>query len=250
MVIHDAAVARAAADVPIDPTNPVARDVARECVALADLGDYFAHKLRAATALAIYGQSGSPDYLDAARLETKTADAAWQQLAVDTAYIAPVLETMRMKMLGPVPYHWSMQVPHLSDDPASIDAFAAKVTLRRGAVHVPPASSFLYAPRPLGPGLVSLDVHGPKGNKQTVDVRFARPLPHGALIHVLWKEFSGYADWHRAHATRDAVDAQLYHVDLPKADQSGFFAVEVLGQGAGWRYPDVLEGPPYLAVSP
>jgi hypothetical protein len=249
-VLHDVALARAAADAPIDPGNPLARDLARECVALADFGEYFAHKLRAATALAIYGQSGAQDYLDAARAETKTADLAWQQLAADTAYIAPVLETMRMKMLGPERYHWSMQVPHLSQDPASIDAFVAKVSKRPAAVPLPPVSTFLDTPRPPGPGLVSLDVHASDGGKQLVDVRFAHPLPQGALIHVLWKEFSGFADWHQAYAARDATDAQLYHARLPKADKSGFFAVEVLGQGTGWRYPDVLEGAPYVSVAP
>src|SRR5262249_43312342 len=51
IVLNDAARARVAAKIAVDPANREARDVVRECVALADLGEYFAHKLRAATAL-------------------------------------------------------------------------------------------------------------------------------------------------------------------------------------------------------
>ena len=144
IVLHDAAVARAAASVPVDPMNPEARDVARECVALADFGDYFGHKLLAATALAIHGSSGEPSYLDAARAETQLADAAWQSLATDTAYIAPFVDQMRMAVLGMATYHWSMQVPHLGDDPASIDAYLETMPLApaaRSPSPPPPPSS-------------------------------------------------------------------------------------------------------------
>ena len=255
ILLHDAEVARAAATAPIDPSNALAVDLARECVALADLGEYFAHKLRAATALAIYAESASPDYLAAARAETQTADDAWKKLADDTAYIAPFLETMRMKMFGTPIYHWSMQVPQLGDDPASIDAFAAKVTRRQ--VPVPPASQFLYGVRPDGPGLLSLDVHPPANGEQIVEARFAHDPPPGAVVHVLWKEFSGFADWHESHAPREG---DVFRAHVPKADNAGFFAVEVQpvqGHGSGpwpvpsgWRYPDVLSGAPYVSVAP
>src|SRR5262249_46871654 len=62
-VLADAAAARAAASAAVDPANVEARDVVRECLALADLGEYFAHKLRAATALAVHAGSGHPDWL-------------------------------------------------------------------------------------------------------------------------------------------------------------------------------------------
>ena len=53
---------------------------------------------------------------------TALADAAWTQLAADTAYIAPFRETMRMASLGMPTYHWSQVVPELAKDPASIPA--------------------------------------------------------------------------------------------------------------------------------
>src|SRR5262249_52633863 len=188
IVLHDAELARAAGSAPIDPDNVEARDVARECIALADMGDYFGHKLRAATALAIYGKSASPDYLDAARTEIALADAAWKQLAADTSYMAPILETMRMKMLGTPNYHWSLEVPLLADGPASMDAFAAQVTPPAQPWTPPPASSFLYDAPPVGPGLTSLVALAPAGGTQAVEAKLAAEPPQGTVVNVIWKE--------------------------------------------------------------
>jgi hypothetical protein len=247
IVLHDAEVARAAASAPIDPANREARDVVRECVALADLGDYFGHKLRAATALGVYAQTGAKDYVAAARAEVLIADKAWQQLAADTAYIAPFIETMRMKKLGFPVYHWSMQVPHLGDDPASIDDFVAKMAPATPA-SAPPAASVLYAARHDGPGLAGIEVGQAQNATVPVMVRFAQDPPQGAAVRVLWKEFSGYADWHAA----DAQGAgRVFTAEVPKGSRAGFYAVEVNGGvGAAWRYPDVRSGAPYVVISP
>jgi hypothetical protein len=247
IVLHDADVARAAASAPFDPANREARDVARECVALADLGDYFGHKLRAATALGIYAQSGAKDYLAAARVEVAIADKAWQSLADDTAYIAPFVETMRMAKLGFPVYHWSKQVSHLGDDAASIDAFVSSMTPSK-PVSVPPASSVLYAPRADGPGLLSIDVGQVQGGTVPVVVHFAASAPQGAAVRVLWKEFSGFADWHPTAATGSGT---TWTAQVPKGTRAGFYAVEVNGGvGAAWRYPDVLRTTPYVVISP
>ena len=87
LVLADADAARTAASVAMDPTNRWARDVQRECVALADLGAYFGHKLGAAAALAVFERTGQTDYRDVARTETDEADGAWRQLVLDTAYV-------------------------------------------------------------------------------------------------------------------------------------------------------------------
>ncbi len=55
IVMNDAAVASSAASTAgTAPPAPEERDVVRDCLALADLGNYFGHKLRAASALAVY----------------------------------------------------------------------------------------------------------------------------------------------------------------------------------------------------
>jgi hypothetical protein len=248
IVIGDAAVARAASSIPIDPTNPEARDVARECVALASFGDYFGHKLRAATALAIHGASGDQGYLDAARAEIALADAAWQALATDTAYIAPFADHMRMSVLGMPTYHWAMQVPHLGDDPTSIDDYVKAETLPPAVVTVPPASIFLDTPRLEGPGLAALTPGAPMNGWQQVDVALDGPVPAGATVTVWVKDFSGLASWTSAVATEQDG---TWSATVPHTERAGYYFVEIVGApGQGWRYPDVLQGAPYLVVNP
>jgi len=108
--------------------NLLARDIVRECHALADLGQYFGHKLRGATALAVYQRVGLSDWLSAARAETATADDAWRQLADDTSYIRPFADHLRMLTIGYDPFHWSEEVPALDADPQAIDASEAQVS--------------------------------------------------------------------------------------------------------------------------
>jgi hypothetical protein len=81
-----------------------------------------------------------------------------------------------------------------------------------------------------------------------VVVHFAASVPQGATVRVLWKEFSGFADWHPADAT--GADT-TWTAQVPKGTRAGFYAVEVNGGvGAAWRYPDVLRTTPYVVVPP
>ncbi len=250
-VLYDAALARAAAAVPYDPSNVEARDFARECSALADFGEYFGHKLRAATALAVYGGSGAADYLAAARSETALADAAWTALAADTAYIAPFLEMMKMVLIGFPTYHWSMMVPHLAEDPASIDQYVAEAGphLPSSPPSLPPAATFLDSTRPAGPGLASLVAEEPVDGKQWVMATLIHDLPESARVRLWWKEFSGLTDWNVTDAVR--LDDHTFLASADKEDASGFFAIEIEGgPGASYRYPDSTQGAPYVAVPP
>lgn len=247
LVLAAAGRAREAAGVAIDAGNAEARDVVRECVALADLGDYFGHKLRAATALAVHRGSGRADYLDEARKGTRAADEAWRALGRDTAYIRPFAEPMRMAGLGMPTYHWSMQ--RTDGDPASIDAVAARRIPVRAASALPPAPAWLAGARPAGPGLASL-IAAPPARGDTawrVTATFARPVPDGAEVRVLWKPFSGLADWQSAPATGSD---RTYRAAIDGAGEAIDVAVEVGGgPGFGWRYPDLLGAPPYATVA-
>src|SRR5262249_16803633 len=135
--------------------NAEARDVARESVALADLGEYAGHKLRAATALSVFERSGRVDYLAAAKRETRAADDAWRLLGVHTAYIQPFEERLRMEQFHASPYHWSQQ--DTADDARSIDVAEEAARGRHfPARQLPDASAFLDTPRRPGPGLANL----------------------------------------------------------------------------------------------
>jgi hypothetical protein len=252
IVLADAAAARQAGGVSIDPANAEARDVVRECAALADLGDYFGHKLRAATALAVYAQSASADYLAAARTETQAADDAWNALATDTAYIAPFSEGMRMRPLGIDPFHWRAEVSWLANDPASIDAVVALVQASPPVFHgtLPPAASWLTAEGPAGPGLGSLAVspQDPKAAGWSVTATFAQTPPAGSSVSILWKPFSGFTDWSALPADGGG---SVYQASVPGGGNGALFATCVAPpSGSGWCYPDMLSSTPYVVLPP
>jgi hypothetical protein len=261
MLMDDAKRARGAAQVAIDPSNAEARDVVRECMALADLGDSAAHRLRGATALAVYEGSGDARWLDAARAESTLSGDAFKQLATDTAYILPFEERMRMRHDGLTVFHWSKEVPHLAEDAASIDESVKqrqahpKASIAKGPL--PDPKTWLDAPRAAGPGLASLTVtpDDPHAASWTVTATFASPVPKGATVQVLHRPFdSDAADWKPVAATGQGTTWKGIvpgTAAAPGSNGGGMFAVEVnAGIGRAWRYPDVTKEIPYKTIAP
>jgi hypothetical protein len=253
-VLADAQQARAAASAVIDPANPEARDVVNECIALADLGEWYAHKLRSASALAVYRKTGVTDYLDAARTETGAAGNAWRALASDASYILTFDENLRMQPLGVSPFHWSLPavLTRLDEDPTSIDAVEAAVIANPPSFSgdLPPAGSWLDTPRSIGPGLVSLDFspQDPTAPNWNVSATFGADLPDGSQVNILWKPFSGTADWRSAPASQVG---SAYQATIAGGGQGAMFAVEILSStGDGWRYPDIFQETPYRPLAP
>jgi hypothetical protein len=247
--------ALAAADVDADARGAVARDLVRECRALADLGRYFGHKLRAATALAVYTRTGVAEWLEAARAETATADDAWRALAADTAYIKPFREHLRMLVLGVEPFHWTAEVPGLAADGDALDAVAAKVAAAPPVFTgvLPNPAAWLAETRAPGPGLAELSVAPASGTAPsppgwTVRVRFSSALPSGATVAVLAKPFDSETDFAPVPATA-AADG-TFTAAVPSAGPGGLFAVEVRTPSGAWRYPDPLVATPYVSVAP
>jgi hypothetical protein len=252
VLLADAQAAGGAARVAVDPGNAEARDVVRDCVATSDLASWFAHKLRAATALAVYQRTAATDFLAAARAETALADTAFTQLATDTAYVEPWEERLRMQGLGYLPFHWRMEVPHLADDPAAIDAVVQQVAAipPTFAGTLPAAQAWLDAPRAAGPALASLDVtpNDPTAPSWTVAVALAAPPPAGAEVRVLWKPFDSETDWTPVAANGSGTS---WSAHVAGGGAGGMFAVEIAGgPGLGWRLPDVMLETPYRAVAP
>lgn len=244
--------ARAAGTIPIDPNNAEARDLRRECVALADLGDFFAHKLRAATALAVYARTGQSDYLAAARGESSLSNRAFTTLADDTAYIAPFVDELRMSPLGLRPFHWQGEVARLAGEEPSIAAVVSQVTAALPPVSapLPPAAAWLDQPRASGPGLETLDIapRDPMAAAWTVKATLQNEPPPGSAVRILWKPFANNSDWMVA-ATTGA--GRVWQATIKGGRTGALFAVEVAPPGKeGWRYPDVLEQTPYVTLAP
>jgi hypothetical protein len=233
--------------------NVLARDIARECRALADLGRHFGRKLRGATALAVYSRTGLPDWLDSARTETTVADDAWRSLAADTSYIVPFGDHLRMSGQGYDPFHWSAEIPALAADGPAIDSIVARIAATpppTSSVTIPSADVWLHAPRPDGPGLAELSVtpFDPVAAAWSVSVRFASPLPADARIRILWKPFAGETDWTSIDATSSSDGS--YSASISGGGAGGLFATEVLSAQGGWRYPDSERETPYLSLPP
>jgi hypothetical protein len=244
--------ALAAADPDAIRDNPVARDMARESLALADLGRYFAHKLRAATALAVYQRTGRADWLAAARAETAAAHLGWRALAEDTTYILPWHDRLRLKMLGFDPFHWAAEVPALAADDTALDAVAAAVAAAppvfTGAL--PDPRLWLASPRIAGPGFrdISVTPAVASATSWTVRARFATAPPINAGVRVLWKPFDSERDWTAVDAA-PAGDGS-YTASITGDGTGGLFAVEVRHALGAWRYPDPRLATPYVSLPP
>ena len=252
-LLDKAQIARRATEY-VHAVDPETRDVARECVALADLGEYVGHKLRGAEALAIYKTTERRDYLDAARSETGQADLAWQRLASDTNYIAPFKENLRMLQLGFKRFHWSLFMPQLAQDPASIDAVEKAVNENPAKPlnqNIPSAITLLSNPKGMArPRLVSLTISPQSATaaKYAVKLEIADPIPPGGSVRIWWKSFSGAANWASVPAV---ADGKVFEAEVPGTGVGVMVAAEVtLGGISGFRYPDPQKETPYLVIAP
>jgi len=254
-LLSDGKTARAAALVAIDPQNREARDVVRECTALADLGDWFAHRLRAATALAVYEGTGSDAWLHAAKGESKVSISAYRDLVRDTGYITPFDDTTRMSRTHLTRFHWSKQLPFVERDLEAID----EVVTTRTKAHptskakgpLPAPNAWLTTPRRPGPELVDLKVspEDPHAAAWKVTVTLGAPPPQGARVRVLHRRFSSNGgDW---TSTDAAGSGTVWTTSIDGTGDGAMFAVEINGvPGEAWRYPDVTKETPYRPLAP
>jgi hypothetical protein len=244
--------ALAAADPGARRDNPLARDVARESRALADLGRYTAHKLRGATALAVYQRTARADWLAAARAETTAAGDAWRDLADDTAYILPFHDRLRMAGLGFDPFHWTDEIAKLAEDAAALDSVAAAVAASPPAFSgsLPDPRVWLASPKTAGPGLGDISVTPAVATAAswTVQARFGEALPVNATVRVLWKPFDSERDWVAVEAS-PAGDGSYTAVVAGEATGAQF-AVEIRDAAGAWRYPDPRVATPYVSLPP
>jgi hypothetical protein len=241
-----------AADAVAVRENVLARDLARETLALVDLGRYAGHKLRAATALAVYASTGRDDWMTAARAESNAAADAWRSLAGHTGYIQPFHERLRMLPLGYDPFHWADEVPALSADGAALDAAAAAVAANPPSFSgtLPDPRVWLASPRPTGPGLGDIVISPAVASAAswTVTARFAAPVPIDATVQILWKPFDSEKDWSAADASPTGDGG--YAATIAGGGAGGLFAVEVRDAAGAWRYPDPRETMPYVSLPP
>jgi hypothetical protein len=251
IVEADVATLRAASSVQYDPSSAWARDVARECAALADLGDYFARKLRGATALAVYEATGVAGWLATARTETMAADAAWQQLAADTAYFVDFADPYRTPAptIGLIP-QWSAQSAFLPDDVASLDAAASAVAAQPPTFSgtLPDPATWLDTPRPPHPvATLAVTPADALATQWTATVTVPG-APDGTTVSVMAKAFASTVDWATIPTVRSG---DTYTCPVPGTGTGGQFAAEIVEPGGpAWREPDPMVTMPYVSLAP
>lgn len=248
--------ARSAKDVEIDAANDEARDVQRECIALGDLGAHAGHKLRGASAFAVYTAAKEPAYLEVARQETLIADAAYRQLVEDTGYIEPFVDNLRMTPMGVPIYHWREEARLLRDDMPFLEDLATHILASPRAsastIPIPRPEVWLNARRGDGPGLASLRAESwAQGVPRQVTATLVREIEPGSTVNILWKPMESRSDWQSVRATQRPNNASIFEAPIVSPSAGVLLAVEVIiGPGQAWRYPDMLRTAPYVVVPP
>jgi hypothetical protein len=247
-LLDAAARARRASAVAIDPRRSEARSVQRECVALADLAEYHAHKLRAATALAVYRGSLAEPWLAYARRESAAAVTAWRALVGHTSYIAEFTDNLRMVYLGIPRFHWRREQAWVDADAAALDAAALDARTRPPTFtgELPAPEVWEAATRQALPTLVepAASWHQSLSDDRRVRFVFSAELPTGAAVRVLWKPINAREDWRSLPAT--VAGAGRYEATLPGDAARVLVALEVTGPtGIARRLPDPRAQTPY-----
>ena len=226
--------------------SPAGGGRGRDHAAGADLGEYFAHKLRGATALAVFEATGTIDWLVAARAETSTADDAWAELADDTSYFVPFTDDYKTYPVS----QCSAQVPFLAEDGKSLDAAASAVgqpPAFSGTLPVP--TTWLYAPRPSHPNAdLAIAPQDPRASQWTATVRVPG-APAGTTVTVLWKPFASTKNWTSVAAT--FAGTTFTALIAPTGNSGALLAAEIVEPGGTcWRVPDPRVTMPYVSLAP
>lgn len=244
-----AAAQKAAAAAPLaESPDPETRDVARGCVALADLGRYVAYKLRAAEALALYAATHADDHLAGAKSDAALAVAAWKDLVVHTQHLAPIDDHLRMILLGFPTYHFADALPKLAEEAAAIDAFAKAAAAKPPIGKAPPYAEVFGPEKPQVGAVKALQIAPEDAAAPSWTVTAAvEGLPPGSDVVLVWKSFDGVADW-QSSPMQETPSGWV--ATVPGTGIGAFFALELRGPGFAHRFPDPLEATPYRVLAP
>jgi hypothetical protein len=242
-ILDLARVARTAALAHVEPWDKEGRDVQREAIAVASLGDYTGHKLRAATAFAVHARTGNAAWRAAAADEIHQADEAWRALADATVYIKPFEDPYRMWAFGLESFHWKKETPWLAADLAALEAQKPPAS----ATALPEPTTWLATSRPAPPSMtLAVEPPDPKAATWTVTATFTEPV---TSVNVLAKPFRAELPWTSVPSNCVSSTCKASIARNP-AERGGVFAVEVRANGHGWRLPDPSSGVPYVVVAP
>jgi hypothetical protein len=245
-ILELARIARSASLVNIGAHDREGRDVQREAVAVAALGDYVGHKLRAAAALGVFARTANTDYRTAATNEARAAADGWRALAEATVYIKPFDDPYRMWAFGLASFHWRKETPWLAADLASLES----VKPAELPVALPEPTAWLTTPRPDAPvSNIAVEPPNAMATTWTVKATFKEALPENSKVDVLYKPFRAELPWSSVPAIR-TNEGWTATVQRSPSEPGGVFAIDVRAHGRGWRLPDPTTSNPYLVIAP
>ncbi|TBL79346.1 hypothetical protein [Paenibacillus thalictri] len=197
--------------------NAAWRRLAVDAAMLAELGRFFAEKLRAGVAYAIYERTSSESKLHEAVARYKAAKAAWQRLAATASGVYRDDITF-----GYVPYmrgHWADRLPDIEADIAAMERLLAGAPAEREAAAGIAADAGTEAASVQAGGTSA----GSGAGARTASGAnaFGVAAPAGSPASAYAGAAAGSSDAQPAHAARAQLQAQPLGHDAPAAYRRG-----------------------------
>jgi len=229
--------------------TPEFNDLTTELVALSHLGDYYSHKLFAATLYALMGDASDVSLEMPIRMELKAAADAWGKLAkIGDEHYKPFVDMLRMKTEE---YTWSKEGEKLAGDVKALDEAVAEIKSSGKTGKAPMIRTDAGSE---GPRVVRCDstlspsTESSAPKKLTVRVEFANPAAV-AKAFLKTKPFpSDKGNWTLTPMTKQGA---LFVGEAEAPAEGLMWCIEALdAQGAGSMWPDFRKETPYRYVAP
>jgi len=232
-------------------TAPTAEfnDLTTELTALSHLGDYYSHKLFAASIYALMVESSDVSLETPIRMELAAAASAWSKLAkIGEEHYKPFVDTLRMRTEE---FTWTKQGENLPNDVKVLEQTVADIKASGKSGKAPMIAIDVGVERPevvQCESAVSGPTEASAPKKLTVRVKFAKP-DRVDKASLKTKPFpSDKGDWTLTPMKRDG----LYWVGEAEVQPEGLmWCIEALDvDGIGLTWPDFRKETPYRYVAP
>ncbi|MGC8862673.1 MAG: hypothetical protein ACP5R5_07845, partial [Armatimonadota bacterium] len=224
-------------------------DLTTELTALSHLGDYYSHKLFAASIYALMVESSDVSLETPIRMELTAAASAWKKLAkIGDEHYKPFVDTLRMHTEQ---FTWSKQAESLPDDVKVLEETIAEIKASGKSGKAPMIAIDVDIERPevvQCESALEAPAQASAPKKLTVKVKFANP-DWLDKVSLKTKPFpSDKGDWTLTPMKRDG---QFWVGEAEVEPEGLLWCIEALDvDGIGCTWPDFRKETPYRYVAP
>ena len=215
-----------------------------DALALTDLAQYYAERLRGATEYNLAQAANDPAHLALARQHVAASHQHWNRLAkIESTHYKPFVDTLRIHTEH---FTWLEEAKKLSGDQNDLDDLAARIEGQ-------PKKDI---PVPSGTDTAGPDVRV-LSNKLTTQSDFRKRLrvdiaasdPAGVRdVYLKQKSFPSEVDW---RLTKMKSNGSKYSAEMAILPQGAMWCVVAIDKdGNGTQYPDFRKETPYLVIDP